>query len=120
MDLVKTITRNVKLVLKNKIEEQAIENILYSKVAHLFALKGIKFTSINNLKKPATLAYYAVNFINSGGSKNQAITTIEDCVLPFLDDEYKRLDREVANKMLEDELELLDEGDKFYEREKKK
>ena len=118
MDLIKTITRNIKIVLKNKIEEQAIENMLYAKIAHLFALKDIKFTSINNLKKPATLAYYAVNFISSGGSKNQAITTIEDCVLPFLEQEYKKLDKEVADKMLAEELALLDESDRNYGKEK--
>lgn len=118
MDLIKTITRNIKIVLKNKIEEQAIENMLYAKIAHLFALKDIKFTSINNLKKPATLAYYAVNFISSGGSKNQAITTIEDCVLPFLEDEYKKLDKEVADQMLAEELALLDESDRNYGKEK--
>lgn len=120
MDLIREITKNIKIVLKNKIEEQAIENMLYAKIAHLFALKGIKFTSTNNLKKPATLAYYAVNFICSGGSKNQAISTLEDCVLPFLDDEYKRLDLEVAKLMLAEELDLLDETDKNYEREKRK
>ena len=120
MDLVREITRNIKIVLKNKIEEQAIENMLYAKIAHLFALKGIKFTSINNLKKPATLAYYAVNFISSGGSKNQSITTIEDCVMPFIDDEYKKLDLEVAKMMLAEEIELLDETSKNYSNEKHK
>lgn len=119
-DLIKEITKNIKIVLKNKIEEQAIENMLYAKVAHLFALKGIKFTSTNNLKKPATLAYYAVNFINSGGSKNQAITTLDDFVFPFIEDEYKKLDKEIANRMFKDDLDLLDENDKSYERERKK
>lgn len=119
MDLVKTITKNVKLVLNNKIEEQAIENMLYAKVAHLFSLKGIKFTSINNLKKPATLAYYAVNFINSGGSKNQAINTLDDCVLPFLADEYYRLEREIAGQMLDEEIDNLYQ-DKSFEKEKAK
>lgn len=120
MDLVKEITKNIKIVLKNKIEEQAIENMLYAKIAHLFALKGIKFISTNNLKKPATLAYYAVNFICSGGSKNQAISTLEDCVLPFLDEEYKKLDFEMAKKMLAEEIDLLDETSKNYANEKRK
>ena len=120
MDLIKTITKNVRTVLKNKIEEQAIENMLYAKIAHLFALKDVKFTSINNLKKPATLAYYAVNFISSGGSKNQAISTIDDCVLPFIKKEYERLDQEVADMMLEEELALLDVRDRNYAKEKYK
>ena len=120
MDLVREITKNIKIVLKNKIEEQAIENMLYAKVAHLFALKGIKFISTNNLKKPATLAYYAVNFICSGGSKNQAISTLEDCVLPFINEEYEKLDKQVAMAMLKEEIDLLDETDKGYERERRK
>ena len=120
MDLVREITKNIKIVLKNKIEEQAIENMLYAKIAHLFALKGIKFISTNNLKKPATLAYYAVNFICSGGSKNQAISTLEDCVLPFINEEYEKLDKQVAMAMLKEEIDLLDETDKGYERERRK
>ena len=120
MDLIKTITKNIKIVLKNKIEEQAIENMLYAKIAHLFSLKGIKFISTNNLKKPATLAYYAVNFIGSGGAKNQSVSTFDDCVIPFIDDEYKRLDKQVANLMLGEELELLDEKSKNYDMEKRK
>ena len=120
MDLVREITKNIKIVLKNKIEEQAVENMLYAKMAHLFALKDIKFTSTNNLKKPATLAYYAVNFIGSGGAKNQSVSTFEECVIPFLDDEYKRLDLEVAKLMLAEEIELLDETSKNYSNEKHK
>lgn len=121
MDLVREITRNIKIVLKNKIEEQAIENMLYAKIAHLFALKGIKFISTNNLKKPATLAYYAVNFICSGGAKNQSISMLEDCVLPFMDEEYHKLDKQVAHAMLKEELDLLDETDgKNYSKERKK
>jgi len=120
MDLVREITKNIKIVLKNKIEEQAVENMLYAKMAHLFALKDIKFTSTNNLKKPATLAYYAVNFIGSGGAKNQSVSTFEECVIPFLDDEYKRLDLEVARLMLAEEIELLDETSKNYSNEKHK
>jgi len=119
MDLIREITKNVKIVLKNKIEEQAIENMLYAKIAHLFSLKGIKFISTNNLKKPATLAYYAVNFICSGGAKNQTISTLEDCVLPFIDEEYKKLDLQVAKMMLEEEVDLLVD-DKGYEKEKRK
>lgn len=121
MDLIKEITKNTKIVLKNKIEEQAIENMLYAKIAHLFALKGIKFISTNNLKKPATLAYYAVNFICSGGSKNQAISTLEDCVLPFINDEYEKLDKQVAQAILREEINLLDETDsKNYQKERRK
>lgn len=120
MDLIREITKNIKIVLKNKIEEQAIENMLYAKMAHLFALKNIKFISTNNLKKPATLAYYAVNFIGSGGAKNQSVSMFDDCVIPFLDEEYKRLDKEVANLMLAEELDLLDETSKNYETEKRK
>lgn len=120
MDLVKEITRNVKIVLKNRIEEQAVENLLYAKVAHLFALKDIKFVSINNLKKPATLAYYAVNFISSGGSKNQSVTTIEDFVLPFIKDEYEKINKQVCTEMLEKELEFLDSKSKNYFAERKK
>lgn len=120
MDLVREITKNIKIVLKNKIEEQAVENMLYAKTAHLFALKDIKFTSTNNLKKPATLAYYAVNFIGSGGAKNQSVSAFEECVIPFLDDEYKRLDLEVARLMLAEEIELLDETSKNYSNEKHK
>lgn len=121
MDLIKEITKNIKIVLKNKIEEQAIENMLYAKVAHLFALKGIKFISTNNLKKPATLAYYAVNFICSGGSKNQAISTLEDCVFPFINDEYEKLDKQVAQAILREEIDLLDETDsKNYQKERRK
>ena len=120
MDLIREITKNIKIVLKNKIEEQAVENMLYAKMAHLFALKDIKFTSTNNLKKPATLAYYAVNFIGSGGAKNQSVSTFEECVIPFLDDEYKRLDLEVAQLMLAEEIALLDETSKNYSNEKHK
>lgn len=120
MDLIREITKNIKIVLKNKIEEQAVENMLYAKVAHLFALKNIKFISTNNLKKPATLAYYAINFIGSGGAKNQSVGTFEDFVMPFLEDEYKRLDLEVARLMLAEEIELLDETSKNYSNEKHK
>ena len=50
MDILNRINKNLKIVLDNKIEEQAIENAFLACFCHLVQLKNITFTSIKNLK----------------------------------------------------------------------
>lgn len=118
MDLVKRITENLKICLRNRAEEQALENMLYAKMAHLFALKNITFVSVNNLQKPALLSYYAINFVNSGGQKNEAIKHIDNYVIPFINDEYFKLNDIIRESELEREISLLNPESKNYEKDR--
>lgn len=107
MEIIERITKNLKIVLDNKIEEQAIENIFYAKFCHALQLKNIKFTSINNLRNSAYLSYYAINFINSGGAKNTTLDNIDNCLLSFVEDEEKKIKNQIKELIVQDEKELL-------------
>ena len=119
MEIIDEITKNIKICLNNKIDEMAIENIFYAKFCHLMQLKNITFTSINNLKKPSLLSYYAINFVSSGGAKNQTISHIDSFLLPFVEDEHYKIENEIKSKVIADEKEFF-EGDKNYQQECKK
>lgn len=118
-DLLEEITSNLKICLKNRAEKEALKNLLYAKMAHLFALKNITFVSCNNLYKPALLSYYAINFINSGGRKNEAISHIDNFVMPFIESEYARINQEVAEEELDRQLSELNPESKNYDKEKR-
>lgn len=117
--LLEEITSCLKVCLQNRAEEIALKNLLYSKIAHLFALKNITFESCNNLCKPALLSHYAINFINSGGRKNEAISHIDNFVMPFIELEYDKINKEVVDIELDRELSEISPESKNYEREKK-
>lgn len=120
MELVNRIAQNLKICLKNKIEEDAIKNIFFAKMAHLFALKNVTFVSTNNLAAPALLSYYAVNFINSGGQKNETVKHVDNFLIPFIQDEYNKINKEVAQEELDYELSYLSPDAKNYAQEKNK
>ena len=114
MDILNRINKNLKIVLDNKIEEQAIENAFLACFCHLVQLKNITFTSIKNLKIPHQPTYYAINFCCSGGKKNQAISHINECLLSFINDEYRRINNRVREQVIEKEISKLNSDDKNY------
>lgn len=73
----------------NDVEDIALINCLNSKFAQLVNLKGANFRQYNN-SNPKTLSYYAINFMQSGATKDFNIDNINDYFMPFMEDEYKK------------------------------
>ena len=76
------IVKNLKVLCDYKINDLAALNILQAKLAYVFGLKDVKFKSIQNVSKSRPLAYYAFNFVPSGGVKNLLDSIIDDTLLP--------------------------------------
>lgn len=114
MDILNRINKNLKIVLDNKIEEQAIENAFLACFCHLVQLKNVTFTSIKNLKIPHQPTYYAINFCCSGGKKNQVVSHINECLLSFASMEYTKINNKVRQQVIEREISKLSVDDKNY------
>lgn len=106
------IVKQLKILSNNKSDEIAILNILNAKLNHLFSFKRVKFTSVNNPRKPFVLCYYAFNFLQSGGVKDKVVGEIETHLLPFFDDVLNNYNKNRFNKL---ELKHIKEINKLSE-----
>ena len=114
------IVKNLKVLCDYKINDLAALNILQAKLCYVFSLKDVKFKSIQNVSKSRPLAYYAFNFIPSGGIKNLLDSIIDDTLLPFVNDYLKEYNEERINKLeCEQVMELNGISDKIELRRKK-
>jgi len=75
--------------MTDNVEELALLNILNAKIAHLVSLKSVSFKQYNN-SVPRTLAYYGMNFMNSGANKDFAVDCINNYFLPFVEEWLKK------------------------------
>lgn len=110
------IIKQLKILSDNKINDTATLNLLNAMLTHVFSFKAIKFLSVNNIT-PIPLAYYAFNFVPSGGVKDKLIRDIDNNLLLFFQkvlDEYNekrlnqlKLEHTIAEtKAMEDKAEL--------------
>lgn len=114
------IVNDLKILCDYKINDLAALNILQAKLSYVFSLKDVKFKSIQNVSKSRPLAYYAFNFVPSGGVKNLLDTIIDDTLLPFVNDYLKAYNDERLNKLeCEQTMELQTISDKVEMRRKK-
>lgn len=114
------IVKNIQVLCDYKVNDLAALNIIQAKLAYTFSLKDIKFQSIQNVSKPKPIAYYAFNFIPSGGVKNLMESIIDENLLPFVDDYLKKFNEKRLEELeCKQILELQDIQDKVELRRKK-
>jgi len=81
------IIKQIQILHDYKVNKNAGLNVLHAVLAHVFSFKNIRFESINNINSPAYLAYYAFNFVGSGGIKNVLLKDIKTKLVPFFESE---------------------------------
>ena len=114
------IVNDLKILCNYKVNELAVLNILQAKLSYVFSLKNVKFKSIQNVGKARPLAYYAFNFVPSGGVKNLLNDAIDDNLLSFVDDYLLAYNDERLNKLeCEQTMEMQSVTDKVEQRRKK-
>lgn len=94
MNIPSIIDKSLKVVqgISDNTEELAVLNSLNAKFANLVTLKNCTFKQYSN-SSARTLSYYAINFQNSGSSKDFVIDTINEMLMSFIKDEMdKRID----------------------------
>lgn len=95
----KNIVKQIQILNDYKISEEAGLNLLHAVLTHVFAFKNVRFESINNLDSLDYLAYYAFNFVGSGGCKNKALKDIRNKVVPFFKTELDNFNEYRKNKL---------------------
>lgn len=114
------IVKNIQVLCDYKVNDMAALNIIQAKLAYTFSLKDIKFQSIQNVGKPKPIAYYAFNFIPSGGVKNLMENIIDDHLLSFVEDYLKAFNAKRLEQLeCKQIMELQDITDKVELRRKK-
>jgi hypothetical protein len=111
------IVENIRVMCDYKINPLAVLNILQAKLNYVFSLKDVKFKSIQNVSIPRTLAYYAFNFIPSGGMKNLPLRLIDNHIIDFANDYLIQYNNERINEL---ENEQLKEGELIEKSELKR
>lgn len=118
--MLEEIIKNLQIICDYKINEIAAMNILQAKLSYIMSFKSIKFQSIQNVGRFTPLAYYAFNFIPSGGIKNRLLTEIDTNLLSFFNDYLKKYNEERLDKIeCEQTLMLQKITDKVELRRKK-
>ena len=97
--MLQEIVKNLQIICDYKINEIAAMNILQSKLSYIMSFKGCKFQSIQNVGRFTPLAYYAFNFVPSGGIKNRLLTEIDTHLLNFFNDYLKKYNEERFDKL---------------------
>lgn len=93
------ITKDLKIICDNKVNEIALLNILQAKLMQIVSFKGVKFQSIQNVNNPTPLAYYAFNFIPSGGAKNRPLNEMDLHLFKFFETELKKYNQDRFEKL---------------------
>lgn len=106
-DLVEEIAKNVKIANHNLIEEYPIKNILYSKLASLYSIKGVTFDSVINVNGPTCLSHYALNFIRSGSNKNTTLKLLDKNIFGFEDAEINKINNQIKENYINKKRERL-------------
>lgn len=93
------ITKDLKIICDNKVNDTAMLNILQAKLMQIMSFKNIKFQSIQNIDRPMPLAYYAFNFVPSGGAKNRPLDELNLHLLSFFNDYLKKYNEDRFDKL---------------------
>ena len=72
----------------NNVDDLAILNCLNAKFTNMITQKNILFRQDSN-SNPRTLSYYAMNFQPSGSSKDLVVDSINDYLMPFIEQELQ-------------------------------
>lgn len=97
--MLQDICKNLNILFDKKLNDDAILNILHAKLCNIFAFKNVTFQSSENLKNAYPLAYYAFNFVPSGGVKNLLISEINNTLLGFFDDYIEEFNKKRLNEL---------------------
>lgn len=87
MELPRLITECLPLLralTNNNVCDEALVNVLNSKLTYMFSTKGIKFQQYAN-SNPKSLAYYGINFMASGTAKDYTVSIVNDYLLDFIE-----------------------------------
>lgn len=118
--MLESIAEDLRVNLDYKINNIAALNILQAKLTQIMSFKGIKFQSIQNINSPLPLAYFAFNFVPSGGVKNRLLKEIDLHLLNFFNDYLKKYNEDRLDKLeCEQTLRLQKITDKVELRRKK-
>ena len=113
-ELLKDIVYTIKVMCDNELEEDAILNMFFAKFGSVVACKNILTDSSRHVK-PLPVAYYALNFLPSGGNKTKPYKIISG-FYDWLNEEYKTKNELNKISYIEEKLFNLDEkAKKKYE-----
>lgn len=91
----------------NELDEDAILNMFFAKFGSVMACKNILTNSSRHVK-PFPIAYYALNFLPSGGNKTKPYKIING-FYNWLDEEYKNKNKINKINYIEEKLYNLDD-----------
>ena len=118
--MLESIAEDLRIICDYKVSNIATLNILQSKLTQIMGFKGVKFQSIQNIGRFTPLAYFAFNFVPSGGAKNRLLSEIDLHLLKFFNDYLKKYNEERLDKLECDQtLKLQKITDKVELRRKK-
>ena len=118
--MLNSIAEDLRIICDYKISKIAVLNILQSKLTQIMGFKAVKFQSIQNIGRFTPLAYFAFNFVPSGGAKNRLLSEIDLNLLKFFNDYLKKYNEERLEKLeCEQTLRLQKITDKVELRRKK-
>jgi hypothetical protein len=106
-ELLKDIVYTIKIMCDNELEEDAILNMFFAKFGSVVACKDILTDSSRHVK-PLPIAYYALNFLPSGGNKTKPYKIISG-FYDWLNEEYKNKNELNKISYIEEKLFNLDE-----------
>jgi len=110
------ISKQLKIICENKVNEIAVKNILQAKLSTVFSFKNISFTSYANMQNAKPICYYAFNFVSSGANKGMILDEINSSLLKFYEEELDKFNNERYEKLKKQ----LDSENKYNPIEKNK
>ena len=105
--LIDVIVYTVKTMCDNELDEDAILNMFFAKFGSVAACKNILTDSSRHVK-PLPIAYYALNFLPSGGNKTKPYKIING-FYNWLNEEYKNKNELNKVSYIEEKLHNLDD-----------
>ena len=102
--MINHIAECIRTVCKNHTEIYPIKNMLYAKMVTLAGLKNVKFDSVLNVMGESPLSHYALNFVPSGGNKNNSINAIDKYLFDFVKDEIENINKGIKADYVTNEL----------------
>ena len=109
----------IKIICDKKVEENAIINALLAKVICMAGLKNLKFDSKLNKFGAVNFTHYAINFMPSGGNKNNVSKAIDN-LFDFLEDDIKKINENISTNYIAEETAKLKPQSKNYEEQKRR
>lgn len=118
--MLESIAEDLRIICDYKVSNIATLNILQSKLTQIMGFKGVTFQSIQNIGRFTPLAYFAFNFVPSGGAKNRLLSEIDLNILNFFNEFLKKYNENRLDKIECDQtLKLQKITDKVELRRKK-